>query len=109
MTYPTWYQEAIARGIDFIVIVYEKAEGFVFCPSNLETTFRVGGDYDGSFYTNGEGALRHYYNCLNPAFEEKIAWFIPFVNKIVNKEDFSLDDLTLNHHPIRIIKGRWPW
>jgi len=64
---------------------------------------------DGSFPTNAEGALRHYHSCLNSAFEERIAWFIPYVDKIVNKEDFSLNDLGLDHHPVKIIKGRWPW
>ena len=106
---PTWHQEAIERGIDYIVIVYEKAEGFVFCPSNLEAPFRVGGDYDGSFPTNATGALDHYLTYINPAFKDRVSWFIKFVERVVRNEDFSLDDLKLNSHPVRIIKGRWPW
>ncbi len=26
---PTWHREATTRGINFVVLVYEKAEGFV--------------------------------------------------------------------------------
>ncbi|BDM83718.1 hypothetical protein [Acaryochloris marina] len=106
---PTWHEEAISKGIDYIVIVYEKAEGFVFCPSNLEYPFRVGGDYDGNFPTNAEGALIHYRDYLNPAYQERISWFIEFVDKLNRSEDFSLDDLNIESHNLRVIKGRWPW
>jgi hypothetical protein len=106
---PTWHQEAIAQGIDYIIIVYEKAEGFVFCPSNLENPFRVGGDYNGSFLTNAAGALDHYHKYLNPAFKDRISWFIEFVEKVARNEDFSLDDLKRKSHPVRIIQGLWPW
>lgn len=106
---PTWHQEAIAQGIDYIIIVYEKAEGFVFCPGNLETPFRIGGDYDGSFPTDAVGALEHYHKYLNPAFKDRISWFIKFVEKVARNEDFSLNDLKQKSYPVRIIKGRWPW
>lgn len=106
---PTWQRQAEERGIDYIVIVYGKAEGFVFCPSNLEHPFRVGGDYGGSFPTNAEGALSHYNSYLNQAYTDRIAWFIPFVEKAARGEDFSLDDLGLDSRAVQIIKGRWPW
>ena len=106
---PTWFRQAKARGINYIIIVYEKAEGFVFCPSNPELPFRVGGDYDGSFPTNAKGALSHFENGLNKAFTERIAWFIPFVEKVMHGEDFSLDDLEIDTRTLQMIKGKWPW
>ena len=106
---PSWYNEAIEREIDYIVIVYEKAEGFVFCPSNLEYPFRVGGDYGGNFPTNAEGALNHYHKYFNKAFSERVSWFIKYVEKVARNKDFSLDDLQIDSRSLRVIKGKWPW
>lgn len=106
---PTWHCEAVDQGIDYIVLVYEKAEGFVFCPGNLEKPFRVGGDYDGSWPTTAQGALMHYNGYFNSAFRDRIEWFIPFVRKVAAGDDFSLLDLHLERHKLRVISGRWPW
>ena len=106
---PAWYKQAKEQGIDYIVIVYEKAEGFIFCPSNLEYPFRVGGDYNGNYPTCAQGALTHYTHYLNKAFTDRLSWFLPFVEKVANDEDFSLDDLELYNHSVRVIKGKWPW
>ncbi len=113
---PTWHKEAIERGVDFIVLVYHKADGFAFCPSNLKAPFRVEGDYNGSIPTNALGSLRYYENMLehhnrsrNPDFVDQVSWFIEFLNKIIEKIDFSLDDLKLETREVKIIKGLWPW
>lgn len=105
----TWHQQAKEQGIDYIIIVYEKAEGFVFCPRNLEFPFRVGGDYNGSYPTNAQDALDYYNHYLNKAFTDRLTWFIPFVEKIVHGEDFSLDDLKIDTRSVQVIKGKWPW
>ncbi len=106
---PTWHKQALERGINYIVIVYSKAEGFVFCPSNLEQPFRVGGDYHGCCECNAEGALYHYHNYLNEAYRDQIAWFIPYVRRVGQNEDFSLDEMNLNKRKVSIIEGDWPW
>ena len=106
---PKWYKEAKQKEISFIVLVYGKAEGFVFCPDNLEKPFRVGGDYDGTWQTDANGALNHYNNYFNNAFRDKIEWFIPFVRKVINNQDFSIRDLKLDKKGLKVIKGKWPW
>ena len=107
---PTWHREAIRRDIDFIAVVYEKAEGFVFCPTNLEKPFRVGGDYDGSMACDAEGALWYLGHHFNTYFLDRVEWFVPFLHKVVHGDDFSLNDLRLDERPhVRIISGRWPW
>ena len=106
---PTWHTDALDKGIDYIVLVYEKAEGFVFCPSNLKYPFRVGGDYDGNLSTTAQGALSHYKSFFNNAFQDRVDWFIEFVLKVHNGEDFSLRDLEIERRKLRVIKGKWPW
>ena len=106
---PSWHTEALAQSIDFIVVLYGKAEGMVFCPSNLDKPFRIGGDYDGSWPTDAAGALRHFHGYFNQAFNEQVAWFIPFIEKVHHNEDFSLDELQLETRQLRVIQGRWPW
>jgi hypothetical protein len=105
----TWHREATERGINFIVLIYSKAEGFVFCPTNWEYPFRLQGDYDGSLPTTAEGALSYWHEALHPAYGDRVAWFIPFLEKIVKGEDFSLDELDLDNRSVRLIKGKWPW
>lgn len=113
---PTWHAEAVQRGIDYIILWYTKADGFVFCPSNLQEPFRVDGDYNGSMPTNAMGALRYYEDMLkphnrtrSPDFVDRVSWFIEFLNKIIESKNFSLDDLQLETREVKIIKGRWPW
>jgi hypothetical protein len=113
---PTWHQEAIARNIDYIILVYHKADGFVFCPSDLEKPFRVEGDYNGSVPVTAQDALHYYQGMQTPAqrvrspeFIEQVAWFIDFVYKIDRNEDFSLTDLHLTTRKVQIYSGRWPW
>lgn len=109
MKTPTWHTEAVAKGIDYIVVVYGKAEGFVFCPTNLEKPFRVGGDYDGNMATDAKGARYYFDRWFNKHFLDQVTWFIPFVDKAVRGEDFSLKDLDIEERNLRIISGRWPW
>ena len=106
---PTWYTEAIEREIDYVVLVYGKAEGFVFCPSNLEKPFRVGGDYDGNMPTTAEGAIEHYTRWLNQAYIEDVSWFMKFVRKVSANEDFSLNDIEIEERKLLTISGKWPW
>lgn len=106
---PTWHKEAIERKIDYIVLVYEKAEGFVFCPSNLANPFRVGGDYDGSMEADAAGAIHYFASYMNQAFVDKVSWFMDFARKVAANEDFSIDDLDLGKRQVRIISGKWPW
>ena len=106
---PRWHREALERHIDWIVLTYSKAEGFVFCPTNLELPFRVGGDYDGSFPVSAEGALRYIERNLHPAYVDEVVWIAPFIQRIVNDEDFSLDELQLSSRKVRLIRGKWPW
>lgn len=113
---PTWHREALERGIDYIILVYHKADGFVFCPSNLLQPFRVEGDYDGSVPIDAVGALAYYERMLaphnrkrSPDFTERVTWFVEFLQKILRHEDFSLDDLQLDRRAVEIRKGRWPW
>jgi hypothetical protein len=106
---PTWHREAIEKEIDYIVLVYEKAEGFVFCPSNLEAPFRIGGDYYGSFPTNALGALEYLNTSLNKAYSDHVSWIIEFIHKILDNKDFSIDDLLIETRTVKTIKGRWPW
>jgi len=106
---PRWLIEARARGIDFIVLVYEKAEGFVFCPTDPEHLFRVGGDYNGAYPVTATSARRYLDRDVNRAFHDRVMWFSPFLDKILAGEDFSLDDLDLEHRRARTLEGRWPW
>jgi hypothetical protein len=106
---PTWHTQALERGIDYIVLVYEKAEGFVFCPSNLEQPFRVGGDYGGNLHTDAEGAIYHYERYVSDAFKPRIGWFMKYVKKVEQGIDFSLDALKLETRQVQLISGRWPW
>ena len=107
--YPTWHQQAEELEIDYIILVYGKAEGFVFCPRNLEKPFRVGGDYDGNWHVTAEGALHHYERFFNKYFLDRVKWFMPYVKMISEGIDFSLDDLKLDKREVRIIQGSWPW
>ena len=91
------------------MLVYEKAEGFVFCPSNLEKPFRVGGDYDGNMPCTARGASDYFDRWFNQAFLDRVRWFVPFLAKAANGEDFSLDALDLEKRQVRVISGRWPW
>lgn len=113
---PTWHREAKERKIDHIILWYTKADGFVFSPGNLQEPFRVDGDYNGSIPTTATGALRYYEDMLqphnrarSPDFVNHIAWFIEFLNKIIESTDFSLGDLQLETREVKIIKGTWPW
>ena len=106
---PTWHLEAEQRGLDYLVVLYEKAEGFIFCPRNLEYPFRVGGDYDGNLPIDARGVVEYLATDFNPHFLERIKWFIPYVQKVANGEDFSLENLKIEQRGLRIISGRWPW
>ncbi len=105
----TWRKEAIQQNIDFVVILYGKAEGFVFCPKNKKRPFRVGGDYDGSVTATAKGALDYYELHFNRHFEKDVAWFIPFVKKVKSNQDFSLADLNIKGRKLSVISGDWPW
>lgn len=104
-----WHRQARAQGLHYIVLVYEKAEGFVFCPTDSQRPFRVGGDYEGCFPTNAAGAKHHVDNWLNPVYRNRVLWFVPFLQAILQGEDFSLADLGLETRRVRLIHGRWPW
>jgi hypothetical protein len=106
---PTWHIEALQRRIDSIVLVYEKAEGFAFCPSNLEKPFRVGGDYDGNWPTTAAGALNYCRQYFHSAYLERVKWFFPFVQRVNDQQDFSLEDLEIEKRSLRVISGPWPW
>lgn len=106
---PTWYIEAKEQGINYIVLVYTKAEGFAFCPDNLELPIRAGGDYDGNWGHSAKDALYYYEKYFNDAFTDKVDWFIKYVRKIHEGEDFSLADLQIEERNLRVIKGKWPW
>jgi hypothetical protein len=106
---PSWHREANELGIDYLVLVYEKAEGFVFCPRNRPLPFRVGGDYGGNFEVTADGALDHYERCFNRGFDARVAWFIPFVRRVAKNQDFSLRDLKLESRTVKVIRGKWPW
>lgn len=106
---PTWYKEAVRGGINYIVLIYEKAEGFAFCPTNLEYPFRVGGDYDGNFPVSAGGALAHYHGYFSEYFKDRVEWFIPFVEKVQRNEDFSLLELDISARELNVIQGQWPW
>jgi len=106
---PTWHKQALERGIDFIVLVYEKADGFVFCPSNLGHPFRTGGDYDGSKAVDATSALYTYKNNFSQAYIDRVSWFIEFVEKVRDEKDFSLDDLEIEKRSLKVIGGAWPW
>ncbi|NBD31881.1 MAG: hypothetical protein GVY17_02630 [Cyanobacteria bacterium] len=97
---PTWHIQALERKINFIVLLYEKAEGFVFCPTNLDYPFRVGGDYDGCLPTTATHAFSYLKIGFNSYFQARVKWFVPFLEKIVQGENFSLDDLELDNHSV---------
>ena len=108
---PSWNREALEQGIDYIILVYGKAEGFVFCPSNLEKPFRVGGDYDGNWHVTADGALEYCQKYLHKAYNEPVLWFVPYIEMILDDQDFSLSELEkdIEQRDLRVIKGRWPW
>lgn len=106
---PHWHRQALQRDIDFIVLVYCKAEGFVFCPKNLARPFRVGGDYGGNFEANAQQALDHYQRYFNRAFAQQVDWFIPYVHKVLHGVNFGLDALQIERRQLKTIRGRWPW
>jgi hypothetical protein len=108
---PKWHIQAIDQGIDYIILVYGKAEGFAFSPSNLEKPFRVGGDYDGNWSVTAEGALDYCQKYLHKAYKEHVLWFVPYIEKIILEQGFSLSELDkeIQKRNLRIIKGRWPW
>ncbi|MCC2607423.1 hypothetical protein [Planctobacterium marinum] len=106
---PTWHKEAILDGINYIVLIYEKAEGFAFCPISLEFPFRVGGDYGGNLPVSASGALEHYHRYLNEHFKDRIKWFFPYLEMVHNKKDFSLQALDISGRGLNVIRGEWPW
>jgi len=106
---PTWHREAKELGLRYIVITYGKAEGLAFCPQNLEKPFRVGGDYDGNWPVTPEGALEHMERWFNRYFIDNVEWFLPYIEKVANGVDFSLDDLKLDDRRVMLVHGPWPW
>lgn len=110
-TLKTWQREAIEKGINFIVLYYDKADGLIFCPTNLEHPFRLGGDYNGCLPTTAGGALSYFKFNPRPgsALVDRVEWFLPFLEMMVRGEDFSLEDLHLETRSVRIIKGEFPW
>ena len=48
-TVPSYVRDARALGIRDICLLYDKADGFVFCISYPDEGFLVGGDYNGMF------------------------------------------------------------
>jgi|GEM_PF-2904670 len=73
---PTWHREATAPGLHHIVLVYEKAEDLVFCPTHRDRPFRGGGDDDGHGATTAAGAMSY----LNPGFMRSFAIASPGVS-----------------------------
>jgi len=109
LTESTYCSLSFQKWYNFIVLLYEKAEGFVFCPTNLDYPFRVGGDYDGCLPTTAAHALSYLKIGFNSYFKGRVEWFTPFLEKIVQGEDFSLDDLQLDSRSMQLIKGDFPW
>ena len=109
MKKPKWYIEAKEAEIDYILLVYGKAEGFVFCPRNLEKPFRVGGGYDGNWPVSADGAIEYFEKYIHRAYRDEVRWIIPYAWKIFVGEDFSLDDLKIEQRGLSTISGRWPW
>ena len=107
---PRWNCQARERGLQYIVLVYEKADGFAFCPGNSEQPFRVGGDYDGNWPTSAEDGYAYFCQRIHDAYLERAGWFRPFAEKVAHGVDFSLDDLLMIPVPTRrLIYGKWPW
>ncbi|GEM_PF-2056190 len=106
--WPTWHKEAKEQGIDYIILFLTKGEGFVFCPSNLEYPFGMGGTHGGTHPVSVDRILNDLREFFHPGFRGEIDWFTPFIEKIVEGVDFSLDDLELEKRRVRIISGDWP-
>ncbi len=106
---PTWYDEAKQQNIDFIVFVYNRNEGFAFCPTNLEKPFFCGGDDYAHGLVTAEIALDIYYNDMGRELRKTISWFSKYIEKVYLGEDFSLEELEIQKHNLRTISGKWPW
>jgi len=76
LTESTYCSLSFQKWYNFIVLLYEKAEGFVFCPTNLDYPFRVGGDYDGCLPTTAAHALSYLKIGFNSYFQARVEWFV---------------------------------
>ncbi|MFC3192733.1 hypothetical protein ACFODZ_00635 [Marinicella sediminis] len=108
-TLPTWHCEALDQGLDYVVLVFNHTAGLVFAPAHLKQPFRVGGGYDGNWPVDAQGALEHIRDDLPKSHRESCSWFIPFVQKVHDQQDFSLHDMGLDKRAVRLIRGPWPW
>ena len=105
-TTPTWHREAVERGIDSIVFFLEQAEGFVWSPSRPEGVFGLGGTHVGTYPVSATYVWEQGREQLGDRYLPRIRWFLPFLEKIVQGEDFSLDDLELERRPsVRVISA----
>lgn len=103
---PTWHQEALEQNIGYIVLAYNKADGFIFCPDHLARPFGVGGAHGGSYDVTTEIAVDHFEKFFLKRGELK--WFYPFLGRVYFKEDFSLSELNLEKRQVLILaRGRW--
>jgi hypothetical protein len=106
---PTWYQDAIDQKIDFIVFIYNRIEGFAFCPSNLEKPFHCGGDDLAHGFVTPEIAFNIYNYDMSRELRDRIFWFAKYIEMVYLEEDFSLKELDLENRDVRVISGKWPW
>ncbi len=87
MKSPSWY----SPNKQTLLFYYSKAFGLGFDPKSLDAPILYGGDYYGMI-----PAYPLYFlteDTVKELTKYKMEWFIPFVNKIIDNEDFSLDEL----------------
>lgn len=102
---PTWHKDAIAQQVQHIIIVYDRAEGLIFKPADLEQPFRIGGTDCGGYPMDAMATLYEYEHNFPKSHQRMAAWFIPFVEKVANLEDFSLNDLQVEQRSLKMFRS----
>ena len=88
---PQWFRDAQIGGIDHYVFVREGAM-FGFNPNDVQTPIWTGDDVEGFGWPNtAEQALALLDD--NRVLRGELDWFVPFLEKIAQREDFSLAQL----------------
>lgn len=76
---PTWHTDGTAAQIDFVVFVYNRSDGFAFCPTNLPLPFFCGGDGYAHGPLSAESGLGFYQHDMSRQLRKQIGWFVKYM------------------------------
>lgn len=89
---PRWFREAQKRGTPPYVFHLDDDVGFGFDPSDVQTPLRTGGEAEEFGWPNTPAQGLEYFE-QNRELRWALEWLRPFLDRLVEGEDFSLDEL----------------